>query len=339
MKKIFWFIILAACTHIVHAQIPSSCIVPSALQTNYDGDVKHLAFQRIINQNSPYKDSIEIPQNYQDTIWQGLAAIFNLTSVIERDSVFDNYCIHHFVSNICHFIYVSVDTAYSWTHPWQSLNITTGLTALDNLLAHYNFTVYSYWSSLNIAKLYTTQNINVTPLCDSIATFAGVNYSEPIPSYGDGDEIIYSKNGNDRFYDFTVGFGDCPSGCTSTHTFKFKVYDDCSVDYLGVFDNITSGDIIPTPINCNITAKIENLRILSDYTIYPNPVEDFINVEANTTYNTDYFITNLYGQILQTGTFSDKIKIMTRNLTCGIYFIKFYNKMNNETTNYKFIKK
>src|ERR1035437_4640516 len=94
MKKLHLLIILIVCIQTTKAQIPSSCIAPPVLQTHYDADIKHLALKRIFNQNSPYKDSIKVPQNYQDTISQGLAAIFNLTSVIQRDSVFDNYCIH-----------------------------------------------------------------------------------------------------------------------------------------------------------------------------------------------------------------------------------------------------
>ena len=123
MKKLLLFILLAVCIQTTKAQIPSSCMVPFALQTHYDADVKHLALKRIYYQNSPYKDSITVPQNYQDTIWQGLAAIFNLTSVIQRDSVFDKYCIHQDVSYfVNHQIYVGVDLAYSWTQQWQNLN-------------------------------------------------------------------------------------------------------------------------------------------------------------------------------------------------------------------------
>jgi hypothetical protein len=123
MKKLHLLIILIVCIQTTKAQIPSSCIAPPVLQTHYDADIKHLALKRIFNQNSPYKDSIKVPQNYQDTISQGLAAIFNLTSVIQRDSVFDNYCIHQDVSYfVYHQIYVGVDPAYSWTQQWQNLN-------------------------------------------------------------------------------------------------------------------------------------------------------------------------------------------------------------------------
>lgn len=252
MQKIFLAILLLLLIKKGSAQFTSSCLVPTSLLTNYESDVKHLALQRIIAQNSTYKDSIVIPQSFQDTIWQGLAAIYNLNNLVERDSVFNNYCIHQDVKIVYQQIYVSVNTSYTWTQQWQTLNTTTGITQLDNLLSTYGFTVTSYSTFGNYATLTTMQNINVVPLCDSIATFAGVNFSEPKTIVGDGNRIEYTKSGNDRYYDFTVGYGDCPSGCTSRRISRFKVYNNCVVDYLGVFYYASPTDVLPSPPNCSL---------------------------------------------------------------------------------------
>lgn len=338
MKKLLLFITLIVYIQIVKAQITSFCIVPPALQTHYDADVKHLALKRIYDQNSPYKDSITIPQNYQDTISQGLAAIFNLTTVIQRDSVFDKYCIHQDVSYfVYHQIYVGIDPAYSWTQQWQNLNTITGITSLDNLLSTYGFTVTGFSTSGgNYATLTTTQNINVKPLCDSIQTFAGVLYSEPNYPAGDGNKIAYSKVGTDRFYDFTVGYGDCPSGCIGSHTFKFKVYDNCSVDYLGIID-VYYPSAIPAPTNCNITTDIKRIES-NKFNIYPNPTEDFINVEAGNMFDKNYSVYNIFGQTLLSGKFTKEIKISLKDISTGIYFIRIEENINKEYSDYRFIK-
>lgn len=238
----------------IYPQNPSSCCTPSVLRTNYDADVKHLAFNRIVDYNIPYKDSVEIPQIWQDTIWGGLSAIFNLINVPERDTVFDLYCIHQYPSSLNHQIYVSVDTSYGWTQNWQSLNTTTGISALDSLLAEYGFTItaFSYFAG-NIATLTTNQNINVQPICDSIETFVGVNFSEPKPYIGDGDHIKYYKVGNEKYYEFSIGWGDCASGCTERRFYTFKVYSDCSVKFMGSTGSISA---FPVPLNCNITSSI-----------------------------------------------------------------------------------
>lgn len=340
MKKLLVLVMMIISLPHVNAQITSSCIPPAILQTNYDSDVKHLALKRIYELNSPYKDTIDIPQNYQDTIWQGLAAIYNLTTVLQRDSVFDNYCIHQEPSYVVNrSIYVGVDLAYSWTAQWQSLNTTTGIIALDNLLSTYGFTVTAFSTfGGDYATLTTTQDINVTPLCDSLETFGGVIYSEPNYPAGYGNEIVYNKTLNARFYDFTVGYGDCPAGCTGKHTFKFKVYDDCSVDYLGVTDLIDPTSSIPLPVNCYITTGLGHTKNLSGFKIYPNPAENFLNVKKNDLSYSNYTISNLHGKILQNGNLFENTNISIENLESGLYLISFYNPSNKMSVNYKFIK-
>ena len=323
-----------------NAQIQSSCNVPPILQSRYDADVKHLALKRIYDQNSQYMDSIKIPDSYQDTIWQGLAAIYNLTSIVQRDSVFDNYCIHQDISNyIYHNIYITVDTSYSWTHQWMNLNITTGITSLDNLLSKYGFTVKSFSKFVgNIATLTTIQNINTAALDDSIAKYSGVTNASTSTNIGDGNKITYTKNGNISYFDFTLGYGDCEAGCSCNHTFKFLVYDNCSVEYLGVGGNYVPGIPMPLPVNCNITENVKNVNSQINLKIYPNPAEDFINIETNLLSNTNYSISNLYGQLLRTGELTKENKISIIDFSEGIYLIRFYNNSNNEIGNYKFIK-
>src|SRR5688572_24541980 len=119
------------------SQVPSDCTAPNNLVTAYQEDVKDLALKRIRALNSADTSQIVIPAIYQDTIWRGLAAIFNALSIPARDSVFDIYCIHNsstFHKTIYKAIYVKVDTSYAWTHPWANLTTTTGNTPLDNLI-------------------------------------------------------------------------------------------------------------------------------------------------------------------------------------------------------------
>lgn len=328
MKKIFLSVFIVICFHTTNAQSSFNCIVSNILQTNYDADVKHLALQRIFNQNVTYKDSIKIPQNYQDTIWAGLAAIFNLSSNIERDSVFDNYCIHHDASNfINHNIYVKVDVSYNWTQQWQNLITNTGISALDNLLSTYGFSITNFSTFVNVATLSTTQNINVIPLCDSIATFAGVQYSEPKTIIGSGNEITYNTIATDRYYNFTVGYGDCPSGCIGKHTFKYKVYSNCSVDYLGKEDLIDPSTSIPAPPNCNITTSIENKEKTKPFNIFPNPTKNTVTIFQTEKMFTTYEIYSLNGTLITENkieTINQKIDLSSYSK--GMYLMKLIGK-------------
>ena len=323
MKRLILLLNLFVCTQAIHAQIQSNCNPSNVLIAYYDQDIKHLALKRIYDLKSPSVDSIKIPEKFQDTIRKGLAAIFNLTNLKERDSVFDHYCIHQSISDkLFTSIYVGVDKSFAWTQQWKNKNITTGIPDLDKLLSTHGFTVSSYSNLINYAVLTTNQLINIMPLCDSLEKFAGVLYSEPQPVNGDGDKIIYTKIGNDRFYDFTVGYGDCQSGCTGKHTFKFKVNSNCSVNYLGVFDVTTSGYNIPKPINCNISATSIKKHIARELiNIYPNPSNNHIFVETSVPGLIELY--NLQGQlILNTAIIQAVTKIDLSGLPKGVYMLK-----------------
>lgn len=323
MKRLILLLTLFVCSQAIHAQIQSNCNPSNVLIAHYDYDIKHLALKRIYDVKSPSMDSIKIPEKFQDTIRKGLAAIFNLTTLVERDSVFDNYCIHQSISNMLFTnIYVGVDKSFAWTQNWKNKNITTGIPDLDKLLSTYGFTVASYSNLINYAVLTTNQIINVMPLCDSLESFAGVIYSDPQPVNGDGDKIIYTKIGNDRFYDFTVGYGDCQSGCIAKHTFKFKVNNNCSVNYLGVVDINNSGYSIPKPINCNISATSIKKQIAKEsFNIYPNPSNNHIFVESSQLGLIELY--NLQGQLILNTSINQAItKVDLSALPNGIYMLK-----------------
>jgi hypothetical protein len=260
----------------LYSQVPSDCTVSAALLGAYDEDVKDLALKRIQDLHAADTGSITISQIYQDSIWHGLAAIFNAFSVPARDSIFDVYCIHNwstFTKTICTAINVGVNPSYSWTHPWANLVTTTGNISLDNLLSAYGFIVTYYFQPIDIATLRTSQSLNLNPLIDSIETFSGVNFAERNCGAGDANVITYNMIGNEQFFDFTLGWGDCPSGCTTSYTWKFKVnYSSCMVYYLGAF---LSGGIDPWPLptNCHITSNTGlNDTKTTDIGIYPNPL-------------------------------------------------------------------
>lgn len=338
MKNFTSFIVIFLVVFTINAQTPSNCSIQTVFKDYYDADIKHLALERIYDQYSNYTDSIEIPYIFQDTIWRGMAAIFNLTSLPERDSVFDNYCIHQFGGYIYHGIYVNIDTSYDWTIQWQNQNTVTGIAELDTLLATYGFTVTNYWSNSNTAILYTNQNLNILPLCDSLKFFEGVNYAEPIPYGGSGNSIKYDKIGNDRVYEFTIGYGDCPMGCSGWRTYKFKVYEDCAVEYLGTENHVDPLYPFPSPPNCNITTSIKVFNSQKGFKVYPNPVRTQITIESTNLIRNKFCIINLYGQLLITGEFRQEKRISIENLPIGIYFIKFNNNSNDGFVSYKFVK-
>jgi hypothetical protein len=266
------FLISFFVSPVVVSQVPSSCNIPTALQNAYKTDVASLTLSRVFALNKPSKDSIDIDQAEMDTIWKGLAAIYNATAIPERDSIFNIYCLHiqDGYEYISQAISVYVDTSFSWTDPWMNHQVITGYAQLDSFMTHYEF-INDGQMLHRVVFFHTDQLINTVAFADSLESFSGIIYAQSSPNGGDGNRITYSKSGNYLYYDFSLGWGDCPSGCIGRHYWHFRVnLNDCSVLLTGTSGaNIpVSGSDIPHVLNCNLSALNVICSVKSNVSCY-----------------------------------------------------------------------
>lgn len=261
MNRIYLAIVFWMSFNVSVAQVQSNCVPPPALQYHYNVDVKNLALTRINALRSADTSSIVIPQVCQDSIWRGLAAIYNATSIPQRNEVFDVYCVHNssgYTRSVFNSINVTVDTLSPWISNWRNLIAPTGNQTFDDLLLNYGFSMADFFDfPQHKTGVFTTdQLLNVKPLIDSLETFAHVVRAEKATYHGDGDKITYAMVDNYQYFNFFIGWGDCSSGCTGGFEWRFKVdYNTCSVYFLGVQGVLP----LPTqyaPRNCNISAPI-----------------------------------------------------------------------------------
>jgi len=309
--------------------LPSNCAVTPGLYNAYKDDVRALTIERINQINSIYKDSIVVPQNYRDTIWQGLAAINNVTSLSERDSVFNLYCIHQFPGfNTSYQIAVKVDTSYSWTLQWRNLQTITGYNDLDKLITTYGFTIIQFQSLGNYACLNTNQELNIQALCDSLKNLNGIIWATTNNGYaGTGNYITYTSNGLTQNYNFTLGYGDCPSGCTAYYTWKFKVYQGCNVAFDGVVIYNPGNESFPPPsINCNYDVLDHSEEEIYGFIVelFPNPTSTTITISIPLqSTNSELSIMNIQGQLLLKQALTQgKAVVDVSSFSKGMYFIK-----------------
>ena len=318
---------LALTVSSLYSQIPSNCTVSPVLRENYDMDIKHLALERIFKQNSPYKDSIEVSQVHQDTIWQSLAAIFNLTNHPQRDSIFEKYCIHQDVSQY-YFedLTVKISPDCPWYYNWKDLNIITGNLFLDSLFNRYGFTMTYYSTGTNWAFFTTAQSINMKAVSKLVAAVDYVLDAQPGGYLGDGSEIRYSRIGQDAFWEFDLGFGDCPAGCTGDHIYKYQVHPNCSVSFLGTTDYTITGLQLPYPKNCNISGLGVGDRAETSVKVYPNPTPGNLTIEQEVFPSGQYTLQDTFGQILKTGFLSQTTRVEVEDLPSGIYFFSMFSE-------------
>ena len=338
MKTLASSILLTLITITGFSQVQSDCEKSWGLDHYYKKDVAFLAFERLYEIKSPDTNEIIIPQVFQDSIWNGLAAIYNAFSIQQRDSIFDIYCLHNSLvsgSPLYPGIIVELDTTYEWTSNWLNGEITTGIDELDSFTSEYNYTIQIIYNNTNQVVINSDLPLNPNPVSDSLLLFNGIIDAYPDLITSNGNKIDYNISGNNQFFDFTIAWGDCMSGCIYHHKWKFKVnFTDCIVEYLGLETN--REDDFPNPVNCNITSIEPNNSEITKLLLYPNPTSDRITIETKNIKNIEIFNSDRIVENLKINN-QDIVKIDLEKLISGLYLIKI--KTEKEVIISKFIKK
>lgn len=323
MKRLLPLFIVLFFSAKCFAQIPSDCNVPSELREAYDKDVKGLVIKRMQALNSPDFDLIDIPQIWQDSILEGMAAIYNLTQLAERDSVFNLYCVHDvFSSPAVYGMIIGVETNSPIAQAWSSGEMTTGNDILDNLLTQYSFTLQNYFS-FGAGVFYSDKIINQFALGDSLLNSVdGITYVEPDYLIGGAGTITYSSDASGtRYYDFRFEWNDCFDGCDNYYTWKFSVTDDCVVTFLGTeTDGVFGIESLPDPVNCGLTNSVELLET-NAFQVYPNPANTEIYFK-NAPIRGQWQLFSLNGKLLQNGVF-DQQQVFIGQLPKGMYWLRW----------------
>ena len=346
MKKSILFLSLILTLNNSFGQIiPSNCNPSDELLDQYALDIKNLALRRMWEVKSPDTALVSIPQHWIDTVAGGLAAICNAGSIPERDSVFNLYCVHDLAPDLIFIrkqIMVFVDTSYSWTDAWQNLITLTGNPQIDNLITLYDLEVtdFTYYSFGNMALLETDSLWNVYALIDSLEMIEGVEFGEPNQMLGTAGKIFYYRTSSERLYSFWFQWNDCFDGCDNAHVWNYKVYDDCSVEYLGFVDyGVFELLPLPEPVNCNLFSRISDFTLNTlDFSVYPNPVEDNITIVSKNNMLIDLAIYSFTGELIMKQNFIAQLNLDLSAIPPGIYLLHFSNE-NGDRSIHKIMKK
>jgi len=348
MKRIILSIFLLVVMIKGYNQISSNCIVAPQLASQYERDIKNMVLRRMYEVQSPDTVNVIFQQAWQDTIAGGLAAIFNATSIPERDTIFNIYCVHDNTSwpEIWSDLLIRVDTTYAWTDAWQNLASLTGNAYIDTIITRYDLEVTTFynWSIGNYAILHTDHMLNTDALIDSLEVDPGVISGELDGIIGNAGKIDYSVVGTDRYYNFWFEFNDCFDGCDNYRKWMFRVQDDCSVSYLGYQEWGFFGiEPLPVPVNCNtFVTGIEEQVISNRYKVFPNPADEQINISftGSSVFNDSRLIIySITGQQILNISLSEKNQsVDISELATGIYSLVIQNDK-GFTETHKFIKR
>lgn len=275
MKRHLLLVIVFVIAKSVFAQVPANYEVSTMLNYEFEDEVSNLAIQRMFEIGSPDTNLIVVPQHQLDTIWKGLAAIYNAESFPPHDTIFNFCCFGNstFNTNISYRIIFEIDVNSMLNEIWQNGNTITGLyPELDYLLNAYGFTFQNYFSfsTSNNAYVFFKTNllINEFAFCNAVESLnlTGINGVGRNINMGDGSNIYYYRSNNSLYFDFDYGWGDCYSACINHYTWSYVVnLDESIVEYLGYESDIYPfASELPDTINCSFSEN-ENI-ILADTT-------------------------------------------------------------------------
>ncbi len=255
--------------NILAQTVPSSCVGTDSIKNIYYVDAVRLAVKRIYDINSPDTINVTIRQENIDSCLSSLIAVHNATGLQARDTVIDILQIHT-QDPVLNFFSIEVDTANPWTTSWKQSVTLTGDNTIDTLLIKYGLTLVDYivGGSQVFALFQTDSLLNIYALVDSFKLLPGIVDVQKAPMPGDAPNIYYTVQDSSQKLTFRYGWGDCLNGCIYSRYWEFKIYQNCSVEYLGSYGT-------PLPITSIFESDTYSQ---STITIYPNPTIGLITI-------------------------------------------------------------
>lgn len=213
---------------------PNDSGLPDSVRLCYREDAVQLSLRDVHANEEAKKTVVFLPAELIQFYYSGLLHIYQAALLPERDSVTQIYKIHTFPTPEAHSLIVAVDSTEEWTQAWKNNQRFTGNQEVDNLINQYNLELQNYIRSsfLHAAVLYSSSPINTYALALLFMKIKGVGFAEPNGGCCDGSNIYATIHDNYVEYTFSVGHGDCPSGCINRRYWVFQVSYNGNVQFV-----------------------------------------------------------------------------------------------------------
>ena len=180
------------------------------------------------NRNNPILDTVEISK-----VLKIIQTIYSINSP-ETDIIFNVYKIHSRLSISFNSFYLKVQTNLPEIINLADGKIPTGNRNLDNLLTTYKFdsvkTSYSY-PGFPWMTIFSKGEYNLLPIVSRFNKIPSIILTEMEKGYGigDGNTITMTRFQDSAKVIFSIGDGDCPSGCIYHKYWEFQVSDNKAI--------------------------------------------------------------------------------------------------------------
>jgi hypothetical protein len=131
--------------------------------------------------------------------------------------------------NDLYSLILQISSDSPWLAAWQAGTLTTGESAVDDLLRTFKAVRVERLMSLSDAVLFTVHfedPLNPRELARRFDVASSYIEGHGNGTVGDGDQIARETQGGVRVYTFSRGWGDCPAGCIYRRNFKVTLHPD-----------------------------------------------------------------------------------------------------------------
>lgn len=327
MKTITILLAIALSTGIARSQpVFSNCTGSSNILTK---DANVLALKWTFESNSSYKDSITINAAYRTAFLRALFAVANSTLPAKDTIAVLN--IHAYLQYNTNDILFSADTNTVWMQHLKQNILPSGNVFLDNTMTKYYLRHQYTWNHGFVPDyviLTSDTALNAIALRNKLSPSLGASYVDLNHLGGEPPSITGTLTPAYTDLIYTYGWEDCPAGCIYHHSWRFRVYNNCSVEYSGSY-----GDAI-TFVYAGLNIPIAHTEQIK---VYPNPASNFFKIASGNTEPLTVDVINALGQPVSTiNNVAAGQEVEISQLPAGIYFIMAYNKSSRQT--FKIIK-
>lgn len=314
MKNLLLLIFIVIFGNLFSQIEPSSCESNDSIKDLFRESAAQLSVRRIYENNSSETVNVMLNQNIVDSILSAMIAIYNVQNIPERDTVIDYYQITSKGPGV-NMVYVLPDTTKSWVDNWANLITFTGDSLMDTILTRYHLTLDNYSTFSGIAAFTSDLYLNIEALADTLQMHPDVYLAGQNQMYLDGPDIYYSTDLDTQIVTYKYAWGDCMSGCMYRHCWEFKVYSDCSVEFVRSYNP----DLV----------SISEIECCNNIDIYPNPNNGDFKIKGDHIEKIELF--NILGKKIETILISEGQDKIISTKQKGTYFVKIFTKKGSVT--------
>jgi hypothetical protein len=208
--------------------------LPAELAAAYREDASRLAVREYLSTSQTGEQDAVIPQDRVDYFYGLLSKIYWMYKDI--DSIPDLSGIHTLKNPNLRQIMVVLEKDSPFKENWSKGVTMTNNLYLNQLISKNKITIKNYRETTlgPTLTMETAGFVNTKELAFLVKNFESIRHAEAEGTIGDGNDITYgSDSKNAMAIKYSIGEGDCPSGCINRKWWVFYIMPDGTINYMG----------------------------------------------------------------------------------------------------------